>query len=101
MQTQSLRLRAGTILLLPLLTLAASCGERVTAVQTFPSSADLEAVTQPKPRPTPDIVTDPQANARYGAVIESDDDQRKAAGERICTWAILTGDKLPFACDRP
>ena len=70
-------------------------------MQSYPPSADVEAVTSPKPQPTPDIVTDPQANARYNAAVESWGDTIHAAGVRICLWAQQSGAKLPFKCDRP
>jgi hypothetical protein len=69
-------------------------------VQTFPPSADLEAVTAVKPRPTPEIVTDPQANERYNAAVEGWGDRVQSAGQRICQWAVDMGAKLPFECRR-
>jgi hypothetical protein len=69
-------------------------------VQTFPPSVDLEAVTAVKPKPTPDIVTDPQANERYNAAVEGWGDRVQSAGQRICQWAVDMGAKLPFECRR-
>lgn len=69
-------------------------------MQTFPPTVDLQTATEPKPKPTPDIVTDPQANERYNAAVESWGDRKLSAGERICTWAKDMGMKLPFECKR-
>lgn len=69
-------------------------------MQTFPPNADLQAVTDPKPRPTPDIVTDPQANERYNAAVEVWGEGVLDAGRRICTWAKSMGAALPFECKR-
>jgi len=92
--------RAGSLALLIAPLLATACAGRVTPVQTFPSHADLQAVTEPKPRPTPDIVTDPQANARFDAELEGWGERVQSAGVRICTWARSMGAKLPFDCRR-
>lgn len=96
-----LQLRLAASLALPTaLLLATGCEKQVTAVQTFPAPADLSAVTEPKPRPSPAIVTDPQANARYDAAIEGWGERTQAAGVRICQWAKDMGLKLPFECRR-
>jgi hypothetical protein len=100
MKTLSLPRQAAVTLLLPALLLVSACNGRVTAVQTFPPNADLQAVTEPKPKPTPDIVTDPQANERYNAAVEGWGDRVLDAGQRICTWAVDMGAKLPFQCRR-
>lgn len=100
MQTQSPKRRVARILLPLLLMPASSCAERAIAVQSYPPNADVEAVTAPKPQPTPDIVTDPQANARYNAAVESWGDTIHSAGVRICQWAQQSGAKLSFLCDR-
>jgi len=92
--------RAGSLALLIALSLVTASCARGIPVQTYPSNADLQAVTEPKPRPTPDIVTDPQANARYDAEVESYAERVQAAGVRICTWAESMGAKLPFDCRR-
>lgn len=93
------RLAAATAL--PLLLLAVSgCGERVISTPSFPPTADLEAVTAPKTRPSAEIVTDPQAAERYNAAVESWGDRALDAGRRICAWAEQMGAKLPFECRR-
>lgn len=98
-QLSRVRLAAVTALL-PSLLLVSACGGRVTAVQTFPPTADLQAVTAEKPRPSPEIVSDPQANERYNAAVEGWGDRLLDAGRRICEWAVETGAKLPFECRR-
>lgn len=47
---------------------------------------DLKAVTAPKPIPGDDIATDPQAEARYNADVESWGDGLYAAGARLCRF---------------
>lgn len=69
-------------------------------MQTFPPPADLKAATDPKPIPTADIVTDPQANERYNAAVEGWGDRAHDAGVRICEWAVEIGLKLDFKCRR-
>lgn len=69
-------------------------------MQTFPPSADVEAVTAAKPKPTPDIVTDPQAKERYETSLELWGDGVKAAGVRICEFLQTMGAKYTFKCDR-
>lgn len=93
------RLAVATVLL-PLLSGVSACGARGIAVQTFPPSADLQAVTEAKPRPSPEIVTDPQAAERYNAAVEGWGDRVLSAGQRVCQWAIDMGAKLPFECRR-
>lgn len=70
------------------------------AVQTFPPSADLKAATESKPRPTAEIVSDPQAAERYNAAVEGWGDRAHDAGVRVCEWAVQMGMKLDFACRR-
>ena len=98
--TSSLPRRAGSLALPIALLLATGCNRQVTPVQTYPSNADLQAATEPKPRPSPAIVTDPQANARYDAEVEGWGERVQAAGVRICKWADSMGAKLPFECRR-
>lgn len=94
-------MRQAGLCLLPIgLLLVTACGGQVTAVQSFPSHADLQSVTEPKPRPSPAIATDPQANARYDAAIEGHGERVLSAGVRICKWAKDMGAKLPFECSR-
>ena len=96
----SLKHRAGWSVLPIALLLVTGCAERAIPVQSFPASVDLQSVTEPKPRPSPVIVTDPQANARYDAAIEGWGEGLLASGRRICEWAKGMGYKLPFECRR-
>jgi hypothetical protein len=93
--------RLAALILPPLwLSLAAgSCGQG-PGVQTFPPPVDLKEVTEPQPKPTPEIVTDPQANERYNAAVEMHGIGVLSAGIRICEWAKEVGMKLDFACRR-
>jgi len=90
---------------LPLLLLFASaanaCGGREHLTLSYPPSADLSAVVEPKPIATPDIVTSDQAAADYSASVEAWGDRVSAAGGRICRWVVETGGKLPFQCPKP
>lgn len=63
----------------------------------LPPAADVEAATEAKPRPTPDIVTDAQANARYSASVESWGERVQAAGVRVCKWLNSVGGD--YDCD--
>lgn len=98
---KSLRMRLAAVTVLPVLLLAVSaCEERVISTPSFPPSADLESVTAPKPRPNPEIVTDPQAAERYNSSVEGWGDGVLDAGRRICAWAEEMGAELPFECYR-
>lgn len=92
--------RAGSLALLTVLSLAIASCARGLPVQAFPSHADLQAATEPKPRPPVEIVTDPQENARYDAEVEGWGERVQAAGVRLCEWADSVGAKLPFECRR-
>jgi len=100
MSTRLLPRLVGATLLLPALLLASACGGRGLGVQSFPPSADLQAATEPKQKPTVEIVTDPQANERYNAAIESRGDRIYDAAVRICEWAVEMGMKPGFECRR-
>lgn len=100
MRRQSRARLVGVTALLPLLLAVSGCGGRAIPVQTFPPSADVKAVTEPKPRPTPDIVTDPQANERYNAAVESALDRAYSAGVRLCKFLKEIGAPYPFECER-
>lgn len=51
-----------------------------------------------KPRPTPDIVTDAQANARYSASVESWGERVQAAGVRVCKWLNSASKDADYKC---
>lgn len=57
-------------------------------------------MTEPKPLPPADIVTDPQANERYNATLEGWGEGLLSGGRRICQWIIDNGGELPFVCVR-
>lgn len=67
-------------------------------MQTFPPSADVKTLTEAKPRPTPDIVTNPQAAERYNAAVEAWGDRIHDAGVRVCSFLQTMGAKYPFKC---
>jgi len=59
----------------------------------FPPPADIAAVTEAKPLPSPDILTDPAASDRYGASVESWGERVQAAGVRLCRFFAAQGMK--------
>lgn len=62
-----------------------------TTTGAHPPLADIQAVTEAKPRPTAAILTDPAADARYNASIEAWGDSLRAAGVRLCRFYARTG----------
>ena len=52
----------------------------------YPPVADLQAVTEEKPKPTDEILIDPVADAQYNASIESWGDRISSAGGRLCRF---------------
>lgn len=62
-----------------------------TTTGAYPPLADIQAVTEAKPRPTAAILTDPAADARYNASIEAWGDSLRAAGVRLCRFYARTG----------
>ena len=59
-----------------------------------PPLADIQAVTEAKPRPTAAILTDPAVDARYNASIEATLDRVHAAAMRLCRFHARTGMKV-------
>ena len=57
----------------------------------FPSRQDIVEVTEAKPAPGPDILTDPEAGDRYDSAIEGWGDRVRAAGMRLCRFYERTG----------
>ena len=53
---------------------------------SYPPPADLKAVTEKKPVPGNDIVTDPVAEAKYNAAVEAWGDRLRSAGVRLCMF---------------
>lgn len=88
------------LLALPLLLSAVSgCGERVRLpTPSSVSAADLKAVTEAKPVPSDEILTDGKAADRYNAAVEIWGERLWYAGARICRALVADGLKLPFEC---
>ncbi len=83
-----LNLRRAAISALPLVLLPVSaCG----GSGGYPPLADLKAVTAPKPLPGDEIATDPVAEAKYNADVESWGEGLRAAGIRLCRFFDETG----------
>lgn len=57
----------------------------------YPPHQDLAAVTEAKPTPGADILTDPAAGDRYDSAIEGWGDRVRAAGMRLCRFYERTG----------
>ncbi|MCW1431414.1 hypothetical protein [Novosphingobium sp. JCM 18896] len=57
----------------------------------FPPRADVVAMTEAKPKPGADVLTDPAANDRYNSVLEARGDRLYAAGVRLCRFFRDTG----------
>lgn len=58
---------------------------------SFPDPKDIAAVTEAKPKPTGDILTDPAAGDRYDSAIEGWGDRVRAGGMRLCRFYERTG----------
>lgn len=69
---------------LAMLVLAAAACQHDSAV--FPDARELAAVTEPKPRPPVDILTDPEASDRYSSALEAWGDRLHSAGGRLCRF---------------
>jgi hypothetical protein len=59
----------------------------------------LQAVTEPEPVPTPDVLTSGQAAADYDAAVEGWGDRLWRAGGRLCRWAKRNG--MAIDCPPP
>lgn len=57
----------------------------------FPDAKDVAAVTEAKPKPGADILTDPAADARYNSSVEGWGERLRAAGMRLCRFYERTG----------
>ena len=57
----------------------------------YPPRADVIAVTEAKPRPSADVLTDPAASDLYNAELEARGDRLYAAGVRLCRFFRATG----------
>jgi hypothetical protein len=77
---------------------ASGCATRERLTPIFPPPADLQAVSEPKPRPPVEIVTSAMAAAEYDIDLELWGERVSAAGGRLCRWSVRNGAKLPFDC---
>ena len=84
-----LRLLAATCLLPSLLLTVSGCGNSAG----YPPLAEIKALTEPKPVPGDDIVTDPVASARHGVAVEGWGDRLWSAGGRLCRFYERIGMK--------
>lgn len=57
----------------------------------YPDPKDVAAITEAKPRPSENILTDPDADARYNSALEGWGDRLHAAGLRLCRFYQRTG----------
>ena len=89
--SSNLRRRAALSALLPALLLASACA---ASGARRPPVADIRAVTEAKPLPTDAIASDPVAEARYNAAVESWGDRIRAAGMRLCRFFAETGSDV-------
>jgi len=60
----------------------------------MPARADIEALVEAKPTPGPEILTDPNASARYNSAIEGWGDRLSSAGARLCRFYVDQGADL-------
>ena len=92
--------KSGTMRLLATvgLVLVASGCASIIEKPIFPPRADLEAVTEAKPVPPIEIVTDPEVEAQYDADVESWGERLRSAGIRLCNWSVDQG--ADFTCPK-
>ncbi len=67
------------------------CAQSERIKMLTPPVADLRAVTEPKPIPPSEILTDPAAAVRYDAELEAWGERLSAAGGRLCRWFVANG----------
>lgn len=79
--------KSRTPLILTALLLLAGC----KSAHDFPSVADLQAVTEPKPIPPASILMDTSASDRYNAELEAWGERLQAAGIRLCRYFKVQG----------
>jgi len=56
------------------------------SVHSLPPAIDVEAATEAKPIPGPEIVTSAVAAAEYNAAVEIHAMRIRAAAVRVCNW---------------
>jgi hypothetical protein len=75
-----------------LLVIAASASLSACATTgAYPAKADLEAVTEAKPVPPVEILTDPTASDLHASRVEGWGDRVRSAGVRLCRFFERTG----------
>lgn len=62
-----------------------------TTTGSHPPRADIQAITEAKPIPPPEILTDPVASDRHNNAIESWGERLHSAGLRLCRYYKRTG----------
>ncbi|WP_260928236.1 hypothetical protein [Novosphingobium sp. 9] len=80
------------VMCLTILSLTACAAK--TQVVGYPPAPDLVAATEAKPKPSPDILTDPAAADRYSSAVEAWGDRVRAAGVRLCGYFKAQGMKV-------
>jgi hypothetical protein len=75
------------------------CGETIRTYQVYPSALDL--AVEPKPVPTPEILTSEAAADAYDASLEAWGERGWAAVSRICRWANANGGKFECPAHEP
>lgn len=63
-----------------------------------PPRADVQALVEPKPKPSADILSDPAASDRYNSAVEGWGDRLSSAGKRLCVYFQSTG--MDVECGR-
>lgn len=66
-----------------------ACAKPVSGLQTFPRAELLRV--DPKPRPTAEIVTSAEANARYNIAVETWGQAGWDKVAAVCAWAKARG----------
>lgn len=85
------------LLSLTLLLTVSACNSQVKIQPAFPPVADVNALQEKKPVPTPDILTSSKASSEYNAALEAWGDRLSAAGHRLCIW--LKDRKMDVSCE--
>ena len=66
----------------------------------LPPAQDVEAATEPKPRPPIDIVESEAASLAYDNAIEAWGERVQSAGVRICEWLNAASTIADYKCER-
>jgi hypothetical protein len=65
---------------------------------SYPPKADIQAITESKPIPPPEILTDAAASDLYNSQLEGYADRLHSAGVRLCRYFRRTGMR-DLTCD--